>query len=146
MGKIEDALKIKHKKALDAISTLKTVLDEVENLDRDPGNTTEKMYAIFRDSLVQRFEYTFDLTWKCLSLYLEAEGRNLEIKSPKAIFRESLKAKLLSEDEVRLAIKMVDDRNLTTHGYDEELIERISESVPRYYQLIKTILKKVPVK
>ncbi len=92
--------------------------------------------------MVQRFEYTFDLTWKYFGMYLETEGRKLEIKTPKAVFREALKTKHLSEDEVRLAIQMVDHRNLTTHGYDEELIETISEQIPKYYKLMENILLK----
>jgi nucleotidyltransferase substrate binding protein (TIGR01987 family) len=149
MGKIENALKIKHKKALDAILTLKTALDGMENVDKiakSSGESSEENRKTFRDSLVQRFEYTFDLTWKCLNLYLETEGRKLEIKSPKSVFRESLKFKLLSADEVRLAIEMVDNRNLTTHGYDEELIERISKQIHKYYQLMNLVLNKILIK
>ena len=81
------------------------------------------MFKELPDSLVQRFEYLFDLTWKYLGEYLAVHGWVLEIKTPKAVFCEAFKAKYLSEDAVRLALEMVDNRHLTTYGYDEQLIE-----------------------
>ena len=100
----------------------------------------ERIYRTFRDSVIQRFEYTFDTTWKYVSKFLQKEGRILQIKTPKAIFRECLKAKILSDDQVRLSIKMVDSRNLTTHGYDEELIEAIFSQIPLFINLLEYLL------
>ncbi len=105
----------------------------------------EKMYRIYRDSLIQRFEYTFDTSWKYLSDYLRAQGIFIAVPSPKTTFRESLKAKILSADEVRLALEMVDDRNLTTHGYDQALIEEISKKIPAYAQILETVLQKTRI-
>ena len=149
MEKRIENLQKKYKKASDALLTLKTALDDMKNVDRIAKSANEykdKIYKTFRDSLVQRFEYTFDLTWKYLGEYLEAEGRKVEIKTPKAIFRETLKTKHLSEVEVRLAIQMVDHRNLTNHGYDEELVESISEQILKYYQLLEGILQRTLIK
>ncbi|KKQ12192.1 MAG: Nucleotidyltransferase substrate binding protein, HI0074 family [candidate division TM6 bacterium GW2011_GWF2_36_6] len=148
MEKITIALQNKGKKALDAIATLKMALDDMKSVDRiaqSAGECPKKIYKTFRDSLVQRFEYTFDLTWKYLGEYLKREGRKIEIETPKAIFRESLKTKHLSDDEVRLAIQMVDHRNLTTHGYDEQLIEYICEQISRYYTLLESILQRTAI-
>jgi len=36
---------------------------------------------------------------------------------------------------------MVDHRNLTTHGYDETLIEKIAKNIPSYYDLLEKIVK-----
>ena len=148
MEKITERLQKKYKKASDALATLKTALDDMQNVDRiakSANESPDKIYKTFRDSSVQRFEYTFDLTWKYLGEYLAAEGSKVEIKTPKAIFREALKTKHLSEVEVRLAIQMVDHRNLTTHGYDEQLIESISEQIPKYYRLMETILQRTSI-
>ena len=80
-----------------------------------------------------------------MSEYLQTEGRILSIKTPKAIFRECLKAKILSDNQVRQAIQMVDHRNLTTHGYDEELIEEISKKIPSYTALLEAILQSTKI-
>ncbi len=144
MDKLE-RLQSKYKKSLDALLTLKQAIDnmgKVETIAKLSNEYTENIYTTFRDSLIQRFEYTFDVAWKYVNEYLESEGKKAEIKTPKNTFRECLKANLLSDNEVRLALQMVDHRNLTTHGYDEPLIESIVKQVPEYYKLLEKILQK----
>lgn len=133
------------KKANKALLTLKEARDDMQTVpyvaqyaQQDP----EKIYRIYRDSLMVRFRYTFDATWKYLRDYLQALGIVIAVPSPKTTFRESLKARILSADEVRLALEMVDDRNLTTHGYDQALIEEISKKIPAYTQVLETVLQK----
>lgn len=125
----------------EALVELSLARENAQKLQRDP----EKAYKAYRDSLIQRFEYTFDLTWKYLAEYLQAEGRKLDVISPKATFREAFKAGMLSEDAVRTAIAMVDHRNLTTHGYNEKLIEDITSYVPAYVRIFEHILTFKPV-
>jgi nucleotidyltransferase substrate binding protein (TIGR01987 family) len=142
---VNNRLEEKYKKASDALATLKTALDDMSKVDsiaQKSGEYPENIYKTFRDSLIQRFEYTFDTTWKYLCAFLEAEGRILEIKTPKAVFREAFKAHYLDENGVREAIAMVDNRNLTTHGYNETLIEDISKHIESYYSLMEELLKK----
>lgn len=140
-----ERLKNKYEKALNALKTLqeaqKDIMDAGE-IARCAHKKPEVVYRTYRDSLVQRFEYTFDTTWKYVSEYLEAEGRVPEVKTPKAIFREGLKLAILSEDETRLALKMVDHRNVTTHGYDEELVEEIVKNIPDYIVLFEHLLQR----
>ena len=141
-------LQTKYEKALDALATLKEANDDIttaKELAQCAHKDPEKVYKTYRDSLVQRFEYTFDTTWKYLGEYIQFEGRTLAIGTPKTIFRESLKAKILSEAEVRSAIQMVDHRNLTTHGYDEQLIEEIVKSIPVYIKLLDDILQRTKI-
>lgn len=144
MEPIKERLANKYKKATDALKTLKESYTDLQNIDsfaRCTDKDPQKIYRTYRDSMIQRFEYTFDTTWKYLGEYLQSEGRTLEPKTPKAIFRESLKAGLVSEAGARSALAMVDHRNLTTHGYDEELIEEISKHIPEYIKLLEAVLK-----
>jgi nucleotidyltransferase substrate binding protein (TIGR01987 family) len=144
MDKLEK-LQSRYKKASDALLTLEQAIvnmGKVETIAKLSNEYPENIYKTFRDSLIQRFEYTFDVTWKYISEYLDFEGKKTEIKTPKNIFRECLKANLLSDEEVRLALQMVDHRNLTTHGYDEPLIESIVKQIPEYYQLLEKLLQK----
>jgi nucleotidyltransferase substrate binding protein (TIGR01987 family) len=81
---------------------------------------------IVRDAAIQRFEYTFEATWKAAQVYLrEIEG--LETGSPKGAVRFSLQVGILGEEEARLALAMVDDRNLTVHAYNEAIAETIAQ-------------------
>jgi Nucleotidyltransferase substrate binding protein like len=43
---------------------------------------------IVRDAAIQRFEFTFELVWKTLQLYLEHEG--LESGGPRAVLKRTL--------------------------------------------------------
>jgi hypothetical protein len=45
-----------------------------------------------------------------------------------------------------LALKMTDDRNLTTHTYIEEVAEQIHKKLPRYYQLFSHLLIEIEEK
>jgi nucleotidyltransferase substrate binding protein (TIGR01987 family) len=134
----------KYKNAMKAFATLEEANNDIistKDYAACEHKNPEKVYKIYRDSLIQRFEYTFDATWKYVAEFLEASGRIIENPSPKAVFRECLKAKILSEEEVRLAIAMVDHRNLTTHAYNEAVVEEIIEHMQRYITLIQHLLQ-----
>lgn len=95
---------------------------------------------VIRDSLIQRFECSVETCWKLLGQYLKEHYGIYENGSPKVIFRKALKAKLLTEDEIELSIKMIDDRNLAAHTYKEETVEEIVRRIPDYHKLVKKII------
>lgn len=47
---------------------------------------------------------------------------------------------VLTEDESKLLIKMIDDRNLSSHIYREEIAQQLISAIPEYYQLISKLL------
>ncbi len=63
---------------------------------------------VVRDAAIQRFEYTF----------------------------EAVRVGILQEDQTRLALPMVDDRNLTVHTYNRALAEAIYRRLAAYAQLM----------
>lgn len=96
----------------------------------------EPYSKIVRDAAIQRFEYSFEISWKTLQTYLK-EKEGIVANSPKSAFREALPTDILSANEVELALKMTDDRNLTTHTYHEEVAQQIFESLSDYFGLLK---------
>ncbi len=94
---------------------------------------------VVRDAAIQRFEYTFEATWKAAQLFLR-EREGMEQGSPKGVMRTCLQVGLLTEDQVRLALEMADDRNLTVHTYNEELARKIFSRLPDYAALLQTWL------
>lgn len=91
--------------------------------------------TIYRDAAIQRFEYTFEATWKAGQRYLSVvEG--LEVGSPRGVIRSLFQVGLLDEGRTRQALDMVDDRNLTTHTYNEALAEEIYSRLAGYADLI----------
>ena len=87
--------------------------------------------VILRDALIQRFEYSTEAFWKYLKAYLQTE-HNLSANSPREVIRTGLTAKLYSEETSRELLQMLDDRNLTSHTYVEELAESIAHRIPNY--------------
>ena len=63
------------------------------------------------DATIQRFEFTFELSWKFLKDFFFERG--LELNYPKEIIKEAFSVNLI--DDENLWIKMLRDRNMTSH-------------------------------
>jgi nucleotidyltransferase substrate binding protein (TIGR01987 family) len=99
--------------------------------------------AILRDAVIQRFEFSFELVWKTLKLYLERQGHECGGPRPtlKKAFAEGL---LATPEEADRWLQMLEDRNLTSHAYDEALATRIDQHVVRDYSaLLGTMADKI---
>lgn len=95
----------------------------------------ERTDTIIRDAAIQRFEYTLEAVWKVAQLYLR-EHEGLDIASPKGVIRACLAVGLLTPEEGRLALKMIDDRNLTVHTYNETLADAIFSRLAQHAMLM----------
>jgi nucleotidyltransferase substrate binding protein (TIGR01987 family) len=95
-----------------------------------------------RDSIIKRFEFYYDITWKYLKQHLE-DTLGIIAKSPKSVFQESFKQTIINEQELKTLLSMVDDRNTTSHMYDEETAQEISARVSNYYGVIKNIIERI---
>ncbi|WP_444685424.1 HI0074 family nucleotidyltransferase substrate-binding subunit [Alkalicoccus luteus] len=97
----------------------------------------DTLSEIERDAAIQRFESTFEATWKAAKQYLyDVEG--IDVGSPKGVIRSSREVHLFNDEEAVQALEMVNDRNLTVHTYNEEVAFKIKQNLPRYYQLLRT--------
>ncbi len=102
----------------------------------------KELYPFFRDSAIQRFEFTYEIFWKTVKTALkEIEG--IECVSPKSCFRELFSTGYVNEETARELLKMVDSRNLTVHTYKEEVAEEIFRNLDKYSQIIELVMKKV---
>lgn len=92
----------------------------------EPENT------LVRDATIQRFEFSFELVWKALKLYLERQGHECGGPRPtlKKAFAEGL---ILTAEEADVWLQMIEDRNLTSHAYDEALAASIYRNIVREY-------------
>ena len=91
---------------------------------------------IVRDACIQRFEFTFEMAWKTVQGYARAEG--IECASPRECFRVGFRLGLLDRDAKWPA--MVEDRNRTSHTYDEESARAIYRALPEYASLLRSLL------
>lgn len=87
---------------------------------------------ILRDATIQRFEFTFEAAWKTLQLFLLHQG--LEATGPRQVLKQAFAFGLIrTPDEADVWLAMLEDRNLTTHTYREELAETIAAHVRADY-------------
>lgn len=77
-----------------------------------------------RDAAIKRFEYTVETTWKACQRYLEVVHGQTS-GSPKTCIRMAREVGLLTDREAAEALSIVDDRNLTSHAYNEALADAI---------------------
>ena len=75
-----------------------------------------------RDAVIQRFEFSFELAWKTLKAWLEQQGS--AAPNPRAALREAFAQGLIaSEEDADAWMLMLEDRNLTSHTYRQDLPE-----------------------
>ena len=133
-----DKLTYKYENLIKALATIEKTLVLFEKQKENSSHDIEE-YKIYRDSLIQRFEYSIDLFWKYLKLYIETTG-GIEISGgPNVVIRESYSQKILSEDETQTLLEMIKNRNKTSHIYVEEIAEMISFKIPDYYKRLFSI-------
>ena len=81
------------------------------------------------DGVIQRFEFTFELTWKTLKLFLLNEG--IITKSPKEALKEAFRFSLIKDETCFL--DMLTDRNQSAHIYSEDISKEIVVRIKKYY-------------
>jgi nucleotidyltransferase substrate binding protein (TIGR01987 family) len=75
-----------------------------------------------QQGLVQRFEFSIELTWKTLKDLLEFEGVDVQPVTPKTVIKMAFAAQYLADGQVW--IDMIDDRNRLSHMYDENFFRQ----------------------
>ena len=112
-----------------------------ENFDRsfkllERTVSIEKPTEAERGGLIQFFETTFELAWKTLKDYLESEG--FDVKTPRETLKQAFQTELLTEGSVWM--RMLDDRNLMSHTYDEAGSKKIEEMIKNdYFPFLKVL-------
>ena len=90
--------------------------------------------SLYRDGLIQRFEFTVELAWKSIKEYLEDQGMVLSIASPRGILREAFAAGVIADADAWNNILTA--RSLTSHVYDETAVsiarQICTEFLPRF--------------
>jgi nucleotidyltransferase substrate binding protein (TIGR01987 family) len=104
-----------------------------------PQFLENKENIILRDAMIQRFEYSTEAFWKYLKAFLSIE-HNLPAHSPRDVISTGLNAKLYGEEISKELLQMLDDRNLTSHTYVEELAESIAGRIPAYSKNMQAVM------
>jgi nucleotidyltransferase substrate binding protein (TIGR01987 family) len=84
-----------------------------------------------QEGLVQRFEYSWELAWKLLKDYLDAQGVALETITPASVIRASFGAQLIENGEIWM--QALQARNYMAHTYDTKRFEAVMKSIRTDY-------------
>lgn len=140
-----EKLKLKYNQLNSALERLsEAVIDYEQSLK---NNTSERLIDSLRDSMIQRFEFSLDLFWKYLKIYLEKKmAINIDFNSPKNVVRDACKTKLLSEIDTKVTLTMIDDRNMSSHIYKEEIADDIAKRIPMHFKIMAKYTEKLTPK
>jgi len=86
-----------------------------------------------RDACIQRFEYSFELSWKMLKRQLREELANpaeLDTWSYKQMIRVAGERQLIADVEAWFDYR--EKRNLTSHTYDGRKAKQVFAVLPRF--------------
>ncbi len=94
-----------------------------------------------RDSVIQRFEYSYELSWKMLKRQLEIDSPSpvsIDAMSFKEMIREAAERGLV--DNPTAWFEYRHQRNLTSHTYNEAKAQQVYETAVMFIQDAKNLL------
>ncbi|WP_084505060.1 HI0074 family nucleotidyltransferase substrate-binding subunit [Acetobacterium malicum] len=132
----------------EGVVLMELLSNKVENLKKAVDRLSEGILelqanksSIVRDGVIQRFEFTTELAWKAAREYLMDQGF-VDINSPKSVMKEAFSYGLITEDKIW--IQLLNDRNLTSHIYKEEIADEICYRIIKtYFQEFKALSKRL---
>ena len=89
--------------------------------------------SMMRDSIIKRFEFTFELAWKVMKDFAEYNGYEDMANSPRNAIRLAMQMGIISDTAW---MSMLESRNTMAHVYDEEEADSIVEELSNYHNLL----------
>lgn len=84
-----------------------------------------------KEGVIQRFEYTWELTWKVLKDYLEYTGVILETITPASTIKTAISVNMIKNGDIWM--EALDSRNKMSHTYDFKKFEEIILQIQNHY-------------
>ena len=100
-----------------ALNRLASVINE---------NERRELNEYERDSVVKRFEFTFECAWRVMKSYAEAQGEE-EVGASRDSIRRAFQLHLIEDGESWM--EMIKWRNETAHNYNGEVADSAIEIV-----------------
>ena len=116
-----DKLHEKYDRFTAAVARLREALDDYKKFPLDS----------VRDGTIQRFEFCTELAWKTMREYLLDQGYT-NINSPKEVIKQAFAFGMI--DDQKAWVELLNDRNLTSHVYDEATAAAIFARIEGQYR------------
>lgn len=122
-------------------------MSKLENLTKDLKKANLRLKEainlkptrIHKDATIQRFEFTFELSWKIIQEYVRDQG--FDCNSPKNCIREGAKLEVINNPEDW--IEYLKARNLIAHTYNEKMADKIYRQAVKFPREIDELLKNI---
>ncbi|PHS24958.1 MAG: nucleotidyltransferase [Methylophaga sp.] len=120
-------------------NAIKRLKEGLNAIDKNPEN------SLYRDAVIQRFEFTYELSHKMLKRYLEetmANPQEVDDMTFQNLIRTgSEKSLLLSGWDIWRDYRNA--RSITSHTYDEEKAKEVLLVIPAFYNEAKYLIEKL---
>lgn len=91
--------------------------------------------------LIQFFEISFELSWNVMKEYLEAQGI-MGMRSPRDTIKKAFEVELITDGHTWL--QTLQNRNLTSHTYNEEMAEEVVQEIETvYYPILQNLYERL---
>ena len=126
---------------LSALEKAITSLDEAIRCSKNPPSGVDP--SIIRDSVIHRFEYTFELSWKLLQRWikLNVSPEEAEPRTKKDLFRLAFKKQMINDPEAWF--QFAEARNHTVHTYNEKNAEFVYGVAVKFLPAAKAALQEL---
>lgn len=104
-----------------AVARLRNAASIIANEKHFDNDTDD----LLKEGLIQRFEYTQELAWKVMKDYEEYQGYT-DVQGSRDAIRKALQMGII-EDTAWMST--ISSRNLTSHCYDEEEFNTVSNKI-----------------
>lgn len=102
----------------------------------------ENETSFMRDAVIQRFEFTYELGWKCMFYWLRDNGEKVS-EMVRPVIQAAFRVNLIQDADLWEKIK--DCRDETSHTYDEakaiEVTAFIRRDAERAFEALRTKLE-----
>ena len=122
-----------------SVESLAAALETYNDSPYQKGSTEREL---MRDGVIQRFEYTFELSWKMLKRYLQEYSlERVDLLTNRDLFRVGYEQGMLRDAEAWL--DFLKKRNLTSHTYDAATAEAVYQSARDFLQDARFLLERL---
>ena len=109
---------------------------DIENFDKALSKLVEFTATPIADDrdlsgIIQAFEFTFEQSWKAFQKILQREGS--QCGSPRLALQGALYREFIAIEDESLWLKMLEDRNMSPHVYQEEVAHDIGGRIEKHY-------------
>lgn len=117
----------------------KRLRDALNSLQEGLSNPNIEKDLLLRDGVNHRFKFTIELYWKTLKKILAYEKQ--ATTAPRDVLEKAFQLSFIDDEKAWL--QMLDDRNNTSHTYDEQIAQRIFHNIKKHYPLMLSTYEKL---